>query len=244
MSNNITSKKRPFEGMRTMTKIGAVIPAYNEAPRVGSVLKSVTRMAFFDKIVVVDDGSTDNTSAIVEKYSVELIRLEHNMGKGAALGKGLKFLNDMDIYVFLDADLINLREEHVKALISPLLKIPQIDMSIGIFHDRRKKSVDLAQKYFSILNGQRALKKRFVDRLPPLTWSRFGVEVVLSKYAAAVNAGVIHIPLERISHYTKEEKLGLYRGFLYRLQMYKEVLYALFNYRNYFLETDNVKTDI
>ncbi|MDI3535303.1 MAG: polyprenyl-phospho-N-acetylgalactosaminyl synthase [Thermosediminibacterales bacterium] len=216
-----------------MPKVGVIIPAFNEAPRISDVLNRVIKMPFFDKIVVVDDGSTDETFSIARKYPVNTLKLEKNLGKGAALQHGLSLLKNVDICVFLDADLINLNENHVQALISPLLEDSEMDMSIGVFYDRRKKSVDLAQKYFSILNGQRALSRKFIDTLPDLSWSRFGVEVLLSKYAKKTGAKVTYPPLEGISHYTKEEKLGFYRGFIYRLQMYKEVLYTLFNYNRY-----------
>jgi hypothetical protein len=104
-------------------------------------------------------------------------------------------------------------------------------MTVGIFRAGKKNSVNLAQHYFSILNGQRALARDFVDILPDLNWSRFGVEILLSKYAELAQKPINYPELQGLTHVTKEEKLGFYRGFLYRLQMFRECLFALANYK-------------
>lgn len=210
-------------------KIGCVVPAYNEEPRINSVLNIVTTYGF-DKIIVVDDGSKDKTLEASSKFTVETIRHETNLGKGAAMQNGILQMKDMDIIVFLDADLIGLNLGHIDSLINPLLQEKQPAMTIGVFKDKRKKSVDLAQNFFSILNGQRAINKEFVQILPELTWSRFGIELLLTKFAKYSNSKVYYPTLENISHYTKEEKLGFIKGVNFRMQMYKEVLYALFVY--------------
>ncbi|MDD3839579.1 MAG: glycosyltransferase family 2 protein [Clostridia bacterium] len=214
-------------------KVGLIIPAFNEQPRISAVLDVVTDISLFEDILVVDDGSEDDTFKVAKKYDIKAIRNDENLGKGAAMQRGLQELEGMDLYVFLDADLIGLKEDHIKALISPFFEDDEMDMSVGQFKDMRKKSVDLAQKYFSILNGQRALSSKFVEILPDMSWSRFGVEVLLSKYANLTDSKVCFPILEDISHYTKEEKFGFKKGFAYRLQMYKEVMYSLFNHKKY-----------
>jgi dolichyl-phosphate beta-glucosyltransferase len=94
--------------------LSIVIPAYNEAARIGSTL-GATR-AFLDarqlgeaEIIVVDDGSTDSTCNVVEEHArrdprVRLIRLERNRGKGAAVRRGVLDSRGMRV-LFMDADL-------------------------------------------------------------------------------------------------------------------------------------------
>jgi len=62
--------------------ITAIVPAYNEAERISKVLEVLTTYKQFKEIIVVDDGSTDNTEEIVKKFNVRYIRNESNKGKG------------------------------------------------------------------------------------------------------------------------------------------------------------------
>jgi glycosyltransferase involved in cell wall biosynthesis len=80
------------------------IPAYNEENAVGSTVLAVKRWA--DDVVVVDDGSTDRTPAIVEQADVTVLRHEHNRGKGAAVRTLFAHARrtDCDALVMLDAD--------------------------------------------------------------------------------------------------------------------------------------------
>jgi dolichyl-phosphate beta-glucosyltransferase len=89
-----------------------VIPAYNEQARILPTLLSVTEYfnhtGFSHEVIVVDDGSQDDTSQLVQELgkrfpSIRLIRLPHNMGKGAAVRTGIR--NATGNYIlFNDAD--------------------------------------------------------------------------------------------------------------------------------------------
>lgn len=209
-----------------------VVPAYNEGPRIADVLKVLTHIDYLNRIYVVDDGSTDDTLEQAKKFDVQIIRHTQNLGKGAAIQSVLD-ISDCDYYLFIDADLIGLNKGHTDALIEPLLESDDVAMSVGIFKEGSKTSVNLAQTYFSILNGQRCLRSSFAKQLPDLSWTRFGVEVFMSKYAMVKNYKVSYPTLYSLTHYRKEEKLGFKRGFSYRLQMYKEVLYTCMTYKKH-----------
>ena len=129
--------------------------------------------------------------------------------------------------MFLDADLIGLTHSHMDELLRPLELSAETGMAVGRLERGGKLGVDLAQRYFAILNGQRCLRGSFVESLPDLSWSKFGVEVFLSKLAEYRNIPVATPSLNGVTHHTKESKLGLARGFAYRLQMYSECVYAL-----------------
>jgi len=81
-----------------------LIPAYNAGLTLGAVLDEVCRQAF--PVVVVDDGSSDNTSAVAGVYPVTLLSHQANMGKGAALVTGFSWAveNGFEGIVTLDAD--------------------------------------------------------------------------------------------------------------------------------------------
>jgi glycosyltransferase involved in cell wall biosynthesis len=83
--------------------IVAVIPAYEEAPRVGAV---VTGAKAHIPVIVVDDGSTDDTAFIAEAAGATVLRQRPNQGKGAALRAGFRWAIDQGFgaVLTLDAD--------------------------------------------------------------------------------------------------------------------------------------------
>ncbi len=85
-----------------MIKITAILPAYNEEVSIGSIVLSTRK--YVDNVIVVDDGSTDNTQEIAKLAGAEVIRHGSNRGKGAALRTGFEFAKDSDIIVTIDSD--------------------------------------------------------------------------------------------------------------------------------------------
>ncbi|MDI3543126.1 MAG: hypothetical protein PWP57_729 [Candidatus Atribacteria bacterium] len=211
-------------------KITILIPAHNEAPRLSKVLESVCKIEWVDEIVVIDSHSQDGTRDVARRFPVDVIYLDSDRGKGAALVEGIRRKKDSDIYVFLDADLVGLTEEHILALVNPLIEDQSLVMTIGVFEEGRKWG-DLAQKLFPILNGMRGIRGKWVRSLPDFSWTRFGVEVFLTRLAQENKAGVKFLPLTGLAHYHKEEKYGPFLGFYHRVKMYIEIVQTLFLYK-------------
>ena len=72
--------------------ISIIMPAYNEASKIKNTLEKIYNIEEIDEIIVIDDGSSDNTSEIVstiESKKIKLFKLEQNKGKGYALNYGL-----------------------------------------------------------------------------------------------------------------------------------------------------------
>ena len=89
--------------METSPKIIALIPAYNESEHIVSVVTGVRRHL---PVLVVDDGSQDDTAALAESAGASVLRQTPNQGKGAALLNGFKRCLDegCDAVVHLDGD--------------------------------------------------------------------------------------------------------------------------------------------
>lgn len=207
----------------------AIVPAYNEGPRLAPVLEVVTAHPLVDAVVVVDDGSDDETSRVAGRFPVTVLRHRDNRGKGAALQTGIDTADPADLYLFLDADLINLKPEHIDALLAPLAEADGPLFTIGVFKGGNP-FVHLAQNLFPVLNGQRAFKGELIRILPDLSFARFGVEVLLNRFADEQDISYQWVPLHDISHYTKEAKRGFAEGVKERIQMFYECLDMAINY--------------
>lgn len=86
----------------------AVIPAYNASATIASVLRGVMETGYVKIIVVIDDGSTDDTQSRAREHGAIVVRHDVNRGKGAALSTGFRWIlehTDVDSIVTLDADL-------------------------------------------------------------------------------------------------------------------------------------------
>ncbi|MCX5694126.1 MAG: glycosyltransferase family 2 protein [Candidatus Omnitrophica bacterium] len=83
-----------------------IIPAFNEAENVGVVIKEIKKKYFDLPILVVDDGSTDNTAFLAKQAGAVVVSLPFNLGYGAALQTGFKYAaaHNYDYLVCLDAD--------------------------------------------------------------------------------------------------------------------------------------------
>lgn len=208
-----------------------IIPAYNEEKTIGHVLAVLKNAPLINKIIVVSDGSTDNTVQVAKSYAVEVIELRVNRGKGGALKAGLDN-NKADVVLFLDADLLGLTPKHVHNLLEPVIN-DQADMTIGIF-DKGRIATDLAQKMAPYLSGQRALKFSLLEQISDLDVARFGVELALNRFMESSGVRVQEVLLSDMSHVMKEEKFGVWKGMAARMKMYWEII-------KYFTRVDSLK---
>jgi len=217
-------------------KASAVIPAYNEAKRIGRVLDAVVASKLVDDIIVVDDGSDDDTAAVAETHnSAVVIKLPHNRGKAAAMVAGVARTRN-PVVVFLDADLTGLTEQHVDDLVAPVLD-DEADMTVGQFKGGRGW-ITLWQRLVPNISGQRAMRSRQFSAIPNVARKGFGVEVAITKFAVRQRMRIRMVYLPGMSHVTKEEKRGVVRGLRDRMVMYAQMLRsAIGNGYNHLLET-------
>ncbi len=205
-------------------KVAVIIPAYNEEPRIGNVLRAVTRASLPHEVIVVSDASQDRTAHVARGYGVRVLELPFNTGKGGAMAAGAA-ATDAEIIAFVDADLSGLQPEHVDQIIRPLLD-NRCDMCIGVFRGGKFWS-DTAQRISPYISGQRAMKRDLFNSIPFLSEIRMGVEVTINTYAKRHRARVLRTVLRGVSNTYKERKLGLVKGVAARTKMYAEIVRAM-----------------
>ncbi|HVC36225.1 MAG TPA: glycosyltransferase family 2 protein [Candidatus Dormibacteraeota bacterium] len=116
-------------------RVALVIPAYNEQAVIASVIsdlhKKFDKKSYFYQIVVVDDGSQDNTAVIAERAGAYVIRHILNSGSGSATATGLSYAqqNNFDIAATLDADGQHAANDVLRGI--EALEDTNIDLLIG-----------------------------------------------------------------------------------------------------------------
>jgi glycosyltransferase involved in cell wall biosynthesis len=120
-------------------KIIVVIPAYNEERFIGSVVLSAHKYA--DKVVVVDDGSSDATADIARAAGAIVVRHEQNLGKGVALNTGFRKARELypEAVVTIDADGQHLPDQTMD-VVTPVLE-HQADIVVGSRYLEQKSQV-------------------------------------------------------------------------------------------------------
>jgi glycosyltransferase involved in cell wall biosynthesis len=112
-----------------LTLVSVVIPCFNQAHFLGEAIECVAGQTYGPiETIVVDDGSTDDTSAVAASYKVECVRQE-NSGLSAARNTGLRVSNG-DMLLFLDADDL-LADDAIAAGVSCLTRRPEAAFVFG-----------------------------------------------------------------------------------------------------------------
>ncbi|TWI55936.1 glycosyltransferase family 2 protein [Halalkalibacter nanhaiisediminis] len=212
-----------------MINVSFVIPAYNEADRIGSTLKSLKHFSSNAEIIVVNDGSTDQTKRIAEKYANKVITLPINHGKGFALQIGWREAKGTYI-ACLDADLEESANE-VTSLLSPLEK-QQADVAISIvkagkhaglgFVKKRVQALIYQQtgvKLEAPLSGQRAFHRKWLSVLLARAYQGFGVEAQMTIDLLKAGAKCVEIPTTM----THREMGRNMKGFVHRLKQWVDI---------------------
>ena len=104
--------------MKDNRRIAVIIPAINEALSIGKVIGDIP--PWTDRIIVVDNGSEDDTVAVARAAGAEVIH-EPERGYGAACLAGINALSETDIVVFLDGDYSDYPDE-MALLVDPILR--------------------------------------------------------------------------------------------------------------------------
>ncbi|MCS7222560.1 MAG: glycosyltransferase [Anaerolineae bacterium] len=211
-------------------RVGVVIPAFNEALHLPRVLDVVSGVDWLTQIVVVDDGSTDDTLAVAQRYALQdrrisVIHLPHNRGKADAMLAGVQALR-ADVVIFLDADLIGLQPHHLRQLYEAFTA-GHCDMTVAIFR-RGRLHTDFAHWLTPWLSGQRCLRRSAAEQaLRSLQGSRYGVETGLTLYARRHGWRYRYVAWEGLTHVVQEQKHGTLLGLCGHARMYIQIAMML-----------------
>lgn len=162
-----------------MQEVVAIIAAKDEAPRIGKVLSVLVGHPMIQRVLVVDDGSKDETSKVSNIAGAEVLRLSPNRGKGQAMLAGIRATVE-PIVLFVDADLIGFTAQHVTDMVSPLLENNKWAMIAGLRDHPRGKDVAMSGRFLPIITGERAVRREYLNKVPIEGWSGYSIEVEIN----------------------------------------------------------------
>ncbi len=206
-----------------MQRTVVLIPAFNEQDVIGETVSAALRMPDIAEVLVVDDGSEDETPFVAYQAGARVLQLDANVGKGGAMNAGVKDA-EADIFLMIDADLGACAAE-THRLLEPLLA-GQADMSIALmkappghkggFGMLQKLSRWAIRKYGGAevsapLSGQRAVRRELIDQVGGFERG-FGVETALTINALRKGFRIVEVPLPLTHRATGRD----IKGFLHR----------------------------
>lgn len=215
--------------------LSVVIPVYNEVCTIEQVVRRVRDCGIRTQIILVDDGSTDGTRELLERYrqdaDILLVFHDRNRGKGAALRSG--FLRAIgDVVVVQDADLEYDPSEFAK-LLQPIIE-NQADVVFGsrftgdshrvlyFWHSAGNRFITLLSNIFTNLNLSdietcyKMFRREVIQQIAPtLRENRFGIEPELTaKVARLPGVRIYERPITYSGRtYAQGKKIGWRDGF-------------------------------
>ncbi|HEY5517600.1 MAG TPA: glycosyltransferase family 2 protein [Coriobacteriia bacterium] len=220
--------------------VTVLIPAHDEAARIGASVGAALGIPGVGRVLVIDDASGDATADLAETAGAEVLRLPSNLGKGAALDAGLARVRaSADILLMLDGDLGSSAAEGA-LLLEPVLS-GEAAMAVAAFPRPAGKAGfglvkglarfgiralgGTAGRSFAAtapLSGQRAMTRECWEKVTPFAFG-YGVEVALTVRALRSGLRVVEVPTTMAHDATGRDA----SGFAHRGRQFVHVARAL-----------------
>jgi glycosyltransferase involved in cell wall biosynthesis len=235
----------PTTTVASVSSVAAIIAAKDEADRITATVRAVRRIACVDRVIVVDDGSSDATARLAGEAGAVVIGHARNRGKAAAMTTGARAAADLDLrdpaasgrareLLFIDADLAD-SAVNMAVLVAPVAA-GQVDMTIAVLPPQTASGghgfvVRLARNGIERLagwtpaqplSGMRCLSRAAFEAASPLARG-WGVEVGLTIDVLGAGLRVREVPCDLTHRVSGSD----WRGQVHRAQQYRDVWLAL-----------------
>ena len=188
-------------------KISCIIPAFNEESTIINVIKNIKKVKVIGEIIVVDDGSADNTYKNAKSEGVRVIKHAQNKGKGAAIKTGVSHSSG-DIILFLDADLYSISPKKIASILQPL-ENDEADFVKTSFTRARGRVTELVVKpLFKVifpfikfnqpLSGQFAIKRDLIKELK--FDDKWGVDIQILLQLVKKRVRISEVDIGKLKH--------------------------------------------
>ncbi|MDY6974119.1 MAG: glycosyltransferase family 2 protein [Thermodesulfobacteriota bacterium] len=203
------------------TRVSIIIPAYNESKTIGSLVREIRNLYYGFEIIVVNDGSSDDTGRIAKEAGAIVYSHPYNIGNGAAVKSGIRIASG-DILVFMDGD-----GQHKPEDIDKLLdQFPEFDMTVGARQKGKQASLgrSLANKIYNRLasyvakfpikdltSGFRAIKADVARNYLYLLPNTYSYPTTLTLCVLRSGKSVKYIPIENHARKSGKSNIRTFR---------------------------------
>ncbi len=210
-------------GLRRSGFVLAIVPAHDEEARIADTVKALYQLPLVERVVVVDDGSTDGTSAAALDAGATVLRSSRNVGKGGAVEAAVGRLPVPDVYVLVDAD-VGETADQAGVLLAAVcdgeadLAIGRLPRAtVGGFGAVKRMAAGLIHGASGFdpkepISGQRAIRGEVLQACRPLARG-FGIETGMTIDAVRLGYRVVEIGVEMRHRPTGKDLAGfVHRG--------------------------------
>jgi glycosyltransferase involved in cell wall biosynthesis len=204
-------------------RVAAIVPAFNEERTIVHVIEALAAAEGIDEILVVSDGSTDETVALSRRHEVATYHLLDNHGKASAMALGLS-QTAAPIVLFVDGDILDLTAAMIRDLVAPVAA-GRAAMNIGV--RARGAFLDaFHRRYGPMLSGIRCLRREVFEAVPEDFVKGYRIETALNWSCRQLGLALEITVLNGLKHLVKEKKRGLFDGVWGRCRMFLSVFAA------------------
>lgn len=203
--------------------VDCVVPARNEAATVATVVEACRACRFVRDVIVVDDGSTDGTVQAAAGAGAKVIRRVADEGsKAHAMAEGVA-ASDADHVLFVDADCLGLRPEHLDAICRPVVE-GAATMSIGTFDYGVWNPIVLR---FPPTSGERIIPRWVFETIPPEKLDGYTIELMITHAVTERRLTTAIQVMRGVTHRTKRDKFGPIVGWRLSWRMFWQLVGVL-----------------
>jgi glycosyltransferase involved in cell wall biosynthesis len=199
--------------------VDAVVPARNEGLTVADVVEACHGCAYVREVIVVDDGSDDDTAERAMAAGAKVVRRDSDGSKAHAMEAGVE-ATDADSILFVDADCLGLTSAHLDAICRPFCERRAV-MSLGTF--------DYGVWNWFVLRlppttGERIIPRWVFDAVHPDKREGYTIEIMLNAVIGEGRLPTTARVMKGVSHRTKRDKFGPVEGWRRTWEMFFDLV--------------------
>lgn len=210
-------------GLPAEPVVVAIVPAKDRADSIADTVAAIAGLGRVQRLLVVDDGSVDDTAAVARRAGADVLRLPQNRGKGGAVLAGVAACPEADVFLLIDADLARTASA-ADLLLDPVLA-GDADLVVGVLPSAEGRAgfgtiKSLAAKGVqracgmtprAPLSGQRAVRAHLLRGLTSA--ERFGLEVAMTVDVVRAGGRVVEVDVPMDHRHTGRSLAGFaHRG--------------------------------